>query len=262
MADVKGAAQLLERFKQSISRNDADAAKRISTEFKIKLTEFTALPPRLERTSTAEQELRIAREMLEHSVIFSIHTKDNAAFDRAFSQLKTYYTDLRELLPPSEQELPIFGLNLLRLLTQNRTAEFHVELELLSPEAHSNSHIEFAKQLEQRLMEGAYAQVLALVGRAPSAHSKWFMEQLAETVRDEMASCCAAAYKHLLLADVAQLLRFKTQKDVVEYCTARGWRVEGQYVWFAEQGKVAAEKPNMGVFHNTLMYARELDRII
>ncbi|GMQ05894.1 hypothetical protein CsSME_00050721 [Camellia sinensis var. sinensis] len=35
-------------------------------------------------------------------------------------------------LPPSPQEYPILGLNLLRLLVQNRIAEFHTELELLS----------------------------------------------------------------------------------------------------------------------------------
>jgi hypothetical protein len=31
----------------------------------------------------------------------------------------------RGLVPPSEQEYPILGLNLLRLLVQNRIAEFH-----------------------------------------------------------------------------------------------------------------------------------------
>lgn len=31
----------------------------------------------------------------------------------------------RGLIPPSEQEYPILGLNLLRLLVQNRIAEFH-----------------------------------------------------------------------------------------------------------------------------------------
>eukprot|EP00976_Prorocentrum_cordatum_P037291 757774-Prorocentrum_minimum.AAC.8 len=40
----------------------------------------------------------------------------------------------RAMLPDSQQEYPIIGLNLLRLLVQNRTAEFHTELELLSPE--------------------------------------------------------------------------------------------------------------------------------
>lgn len=38
------------------------------------------------------------------------------------------------LLPPSSEELSVQGLNLLRLLVQNRIAEFHTELELIPPE--------------------------------------------------------------------------------------------------------------------------------
>ena len=40
----------------------------------------------------------------------------------------------RQLLPPSEQEHAMLGLDLLRLLVQNRIAEFHTEIELISPE--------------------------------------------------------------------------------------------------------------------------------
>jgi 26S proteasome regulatory subunit N12 len=34
-------------------------------------------------------------------------------------------------MPPSENEFVIVALNLMRLLVQNRIAEFHTELELL-----------------------------------------------------------------------------------------------------------------------------------
>lgn len=37
----------------------------------------------------------------------------------------------RSLLPPSPQEYHLVGLNLLRLLVENRIAEFHTELELI-----------------------------------------------------------------------------------------------------------------------------------
>ncbi|CAH9141363.1 unnamed protein product [Cuscuta epithymum] len=45
-------------------------------------------------------------------------------------------------------------LNLLRLLVQNRIAEFHTELELLSPNALEDPCIKHAVELEQS-MEGA-----------------------------------------------------------------------------------------------------------
>ena len=40
----------------------------------------------------------------------------------------------RTLLPPSPQQPLLLGLDLLRLLVQNRIAEFHTELELMSAE--------------------------------------------------------------------------------------------------------------------------------
>ena len=40
----------------------------------------------------------------------------------------------RGLLQPSKQQNLITGLNLLRLLVQNRIAEFHTELELIPQE--------------------------------------------------------------------------------------------------------------------------------
>jgi len=73
-------------------------------------------------------------EVLEYGVLLSVKQKDQVLFERQMSQLKTFYTDTKALLPPSEQELPIEGMNLLRLMVQNRTAEFHTQLELLSPE--------------------------------------------------------------------------------------------------------------------------------
>jgi hypothetical protein len=55
-------------------------------------------------------------------------------------QCKSSYEDnasglvCRSLLPPSPQEYPMTGLNLMRLLVENRIAEFHTELELIPDE--------------------------------------------------------------------------------------------------------------------------------
>ncbi len=38
-------------------------------------------------------------------------------------------------MPASPNEAALTGLNLLRLLVQNRIAEFHTELEVIPPEA-------------------------------------------------------------------------------------------------------------------------------
>ena len=109
-------------------------------------------------------------EMLEIAVQLSVHLHDDAAFERNFQQLRALYMDTRcqlsphhlltvfmisrssasrkgvgrnsgrpfchgrSALPPSQCEGIITGLNLLRLLVQNRIAEFHTELETITSE--------------------------------------------------------------------------------------------------------------------------------
>ena len=95
-------------------------------------------------------------------------------------------------MPPSALEPTIIGMNLLRLLVANRIAELHVELELLSPETQALPAIAFPLQLEQALMEGTYRQVLAASANAPSEYMQPLLQQLAATVRDELAACASA----------------------------------------------------------------------
>lgn len=137
-------------------------------------------------------------------------------------------TACRSALPPSQNEPVITGLNLLRLLVQNRIAEFHTELEIMPLEvncttclstatglqsaclksycakflpadlikhlmellkswplmqAQQHPCVAYVIQLEQWLMEGAYNQVLAARGAAPSPSYNFFMQSLATTVR-------------------------------------------------------------------------------
>ena len=113
-------------------------------------------------------------------MFLSVKLQDDEAFERNYDQLKTYYTDTgygarlpvhapcqfqpskagililchcqqvaesaclavtRSVLPQSPQANIIVGLDLLRLLVENRIAEFHTELELLSPEVGLNTHL-------------------------------------------------------------------------------------------------------------------------
>lgn len=65
-------------------------------------------------------------------------------------------------LPESSFKDQLFGLNLLLLLSQNRVAEFHTELELLpADQIQSNVYIRHPVTLEQNLMEGNYNKVSA-----------------------------------------------------------------------------------------------------
>jgi len=98
-----------------------------------------------------------------------------------------YYTDCAALLPGSARQYPILGLNLLRLLAQNRIAEFHTELELLPAGLQaSNEYLKFPAQLEQHIMEGSYNRVLSAKQAGPyAAEGLYFMDLLVDTVREQ-----------------------------------------------------------------------------
>ena len=103
------------------------------------------------------------------------------SFEAMLMNLYFFWSSNR--LPPSPQEHPILGLNLLRLLVQNRIAEFHTELELLSSAAMENPCIKHAVELEQSFMEGAYNRVLSARQTVPHETYVYFMDLLAKTVR-------------------------------------------------------------------------------
>lgn len=69
-------------------------------------------------------------------------------------------SSISNFLLESPLKYHLLGLNLLCLLAQNRVAEFHTELELLSPQdIQSNVFIHYPVSLEQYLMEGCYNKV-------------------------------------------------------------------------------------------------------
>lgn len=90
------------------------------------------------------------------------------------------------VLPPSPREFPIRGLNLIRLLTQNRIAEFHTTLESLPLPADSltsNPYISHPINLERWLMEGSYSKVWNAREEAPAEEYKFFVDSLMGTIR-------------------------------------------------------------------------------
>lgn len=71
--------------------------------------------------------------------------EDKDAFQRNFSMLQTFYSSAAEVgMPPSAHQNLLLALHLMSLLVENRTAEFHMELELLPREARSDKYIRCA----------------------------------------------------------------------------------------------------------------------
>ncbi|KAG2677002.1 hypothetical protein I3760_12G078200 [Carya illinoinensis] len=247
-------SQFFERFKAAFVRHDFDTCSRLLSQLKVLLTQFRSLPPLFEG------------DIYEHAVILSVKIEDQDAFERDFFQLKPYYTDVGNLLPPSPQEYPILGLNLLRLLVQNRIAEFHTELELLSSTALENPCIKHAVELEQSFMEGAYNRVLSARQKVPHETYVYFMDLLANTVRDEIAGCSEKAYDYLSINDARQMLLFSSDQELLEYIKEDHpeWEMKNSSVFFqkAKESAPCKEIPSLQLINQTLSYARELERIV
>lgn len=72
----------------------------------------------------------------------------------------TTFIIFRDHLPESAFMYQLLGLNLLFLLSQNRVAEFHTELERLSVDViRVDPYVRHPLALEQYLMEGSYNKI-------------------------------------------------------------------------------------------------------
>ncbi|KAJ3417308.1 hypothetical protein HDV05_005764 [Chytridiales sp. JEL 0842] len=249
---------LFDTFKKEFSSPKADLAKcgQYLDNLKLNLAQLSFLK------SADSKELLLTREILEMGAQWSIKAKDIPAFERFVSQLKTYYQDFSSTLPASQRMYPILGLNLLRLLAENRIAEFHTELELIDPEQLSNIYIKHPITIEQCLMEGSYNKVWNSRSNVPAPEYLFFIDILMGTIRNEIASCSEKAYDSLPLGDAATLLYFKTPSEVSAFAAERGWTIQGQKILFATHDNDSQEIPATKVITNTLGYARELERIV
>jgi len=236
----------------------------ILSKLKVLLTELTFLPVEGEATT---EELLLARDILEIGVEWSIAKKDISSFERYISQLKCYYLDYKDRLPESAKLYPLFGLNLLFLLSQNRVAEFHTELELLPPEKiQNNIYIKHPVSLEQSLMEGCYNRVFEAAHIVPAATYQFFMDTLLSTVRGEIAECVEKAYKNIRINDAMKLLNISNQKAMLQFAKDRGWVLnsEGCYSFIGDERVSGAEEEpvHLSIAHNMLQYAKEMEMIV
>ena len=160
---------------------------------------FTNLPPLLTRAklllsnhplltptpSTPPQQIELARTVFEIGAYTSIRLKDKSAFVNYLGYLQNFYS----LGLGGVQESELTGLNLLRLLAENKIAEFHSQLEIIGAKTHDNhvgtsEPVMFARGLEEWVMEGAYNRVWkAGEGKGVSVYQKFFLDVLMDTIR-------------------------------------------------------------------------------
>lgn len=76
----------------------------------------------------------------------------------------THWNTYRSALPPSSQMYPLIGLNLLRLLSQNRLSDFHtaletIDLDQLQTNQFIKQAVDLGKSSNQKTTHTHYARV-------------------------------------------------------------------------------------------------------
>ena len=234
-----------------------DEAKSLVTKFKLEY-----LPLLSSKTPPSEEQKSFAREGLQQAVLVSLGLKDMDSFSRHMSQLRPLYS-IKEPCRPNDPKALVTGLYLMFLLVENRLAEFHSELELLSEDERQIDTIAFPIKLEQFMMVGAFNQVLEAKASMPSETFHFFMASIVETVRDSVAECAQAAYNCLSLAAAQNMLMIESRAELMEFIAQKEWIVEGDTIAFQPASSArSAEVPSMRLLSESLAYATELERIV
>jgi len=260
------AVQLFQQFKKAFEQHPSDlgTCESLLPKLKVLITKLHGFVPEASGEDVTK-ELLLTREIFELATLLSVKLKDIPSFERHIAQVKRFYYDAaRYPIPPSERQYPILGLNLLHLLAANRLAEFHTELELIPIEMHKNIYIKHPIQLEQYLMEGAYNKLWNARADVPADTYTFFMDILMDTVRSEIAECSEKAYKSLSVSEAQKSLLFSSSNDLVEFAKKREWEVSNGHILFTfeDKKKAKAEVPSLKLIHQTLAYAKELERIV
>jgi 26S proteasome regulatory subunit N12 len=187
MTTVQQLVPLFEQFKQAYNANKYAEATSALNQLKKRFVGLKSFLPQHQPKGAVPQDVRqeilLVRETLELAILLSAKTKDLESFERNMSQVKTYYSFTATNIEKSAREQLIQGLNLMRLLAQNKIADFHTELELIPIDLHSNMYIKYPIDLELYLMEGSHNKLRQARAQVPVPEYLIFMDILMETVR-------------------------------------------------------------------------------
>jgi 26S proteasome regulatory subunit N12 len=267
MATLPALLSQLETLAQAETVNESQASK-IITELKIWSNSIDVTQESLNKNSELLGALRRFEELL---INVNIKTKNFDEFENAYKRLKVYNEDLAHLLPKSQELDRIVGLYLLYLLSFNRFADFHTELEKVGEADQQNQYIKFAITLEQSLAVGNYSNLFESRKKSPLAHFNVFLDRILETIRHEIARSSEKAYDNLQLDGALKVFLLNSRDELNNFIQQERkngeqngieWRVENNQLRFIrlddDQNKLAFANS----IPDVLNYAQELEKII
>lgn len=262
-AALKDIVSKYETLNGQWKKKDLSGCAKTLSDLKVSLTEMAFLPT--QEVASAKRELLLARDVLEIGANYSIAVKDVEGFERYMAQLKTYYNDYESFLDESSYKYELLGLNLLCLLSKNKIADFHTELEQLPADTlQNNPYIRTPVRLEQFIMEGSYNKVIMMKDNVPAESYSFFINKLLDTIRDEIASCMEKAYEQIGANECARMLQLDT-KNAKTYFAGRGWTTSSdKMVRFQAvvEKKPIEEVPTEELAKMSITYAREMEQIV
>eukprot|EP00124_Ichthyophonus_hoferi_P001975 Ihof_evm7s120 gene=Ihof_evmTU7s120 len=214
-AQYSEAVELLKQLKEEWTKVTPDLKHcgLLLKKLKITLAELSFLSISDKPT---QEEVLLARDVLEIGALWSIRSEDVTSFQHYMAQLKTYYFDLKDHVSESVHMWELLGLNLLYLLSQNKIADFHTELELLPDSSLSTPYIAYPVHMEQYMIEGSYNKILHARSEAPAPSYSFFVNVLSDTVREEIASCCEKAFNKIAISELKKILYLEKDEDAMK----------------------------------------------
>lgn len=118
---------------------------------------------------------------------FYLNKYNEKGFELAYLQIKQFYFDYTELLLKSEKMEYFCGLYLMFLLSNNRTSDYCVELELLPLSFFTNDYIMLPIEIEHCLSEGNYKKLLNIQSNLKDNSYIFFMKKFNSSIRYQIA---------------------------------------------------------------------------
>ena len=181
----------------------------------------------LSANTQTPQTIGIMCEVLEISALLTLLLGNLEQFDNLAAQLQAIYFEKSASFQSAGNASLLVALMLMRLLTDNKIAEFHLLLERIQnwSAIYSDQLISFPVNLEQSLMEGSFRQVLVSVSNAPSPYFAPFNSVVAHAVRETIASGAQCSFEWLTLGDLGKMLFLGSVEEVIQFARGREWNI-------------------------------------
>lgn len=272
---------IAEQLQSCLVQRQSAAAQPLLQQVKMALLRGIPASSNSHNTIGSNPELLAALTALECGVLLAVHDQDLDAFTRTMALIQPYHhhPSLRSQSTgtfTTPHRSLVLGLCLMHLLVENRFAEFHSELELLTEGEACHPFVAFPISLERQLMVGIYDEILD--AQPPSPEYQFFLDRTAQTVRDAIADCLEVSYQSLSLTEAAEIMKFYSgnsstsgsmamtpEMRVMEYIQHHrpDWIVSDSIITFQPTVTAGVQDiPSMEWIQQSLTYATEMERII